>query len=1065
VAVAGDVCSIGSGTFTEAVTFPRSGSSGNPITVQGAGTGLTIVDGSVATDTWVAAPEVGTGVFKRVLGFQPFMLTTNNKMIQKISNRAMNGELLFGVNETGFAVLAKGSNATAGTAFGTVQFWDGVEALYGYQGTTTYLRFRTNVDPDTMNVRAGGSSGVFALSGRSWITLKHMSIRGGRYGVHISGGGNNIIENTAITHGAHRILLNGGTSNNIIRNNSLIQDGLHTTTYMTGDHSNTSYARTIMRHQYNIDKFFVGETTENSSAIEMTANVSGNQITGNTMSQGAVGLKIWESTNSTISGNTFSNFGAQAIWAVEDSTGNIVTDNLFVDNEHHMRMQVENPLGYHIYANRFFNFLLSGKHIHFSIIGSNVTAPATVWVYQNSFAGGGWATDLGFQGSFGNIPNIHILNNIISVDGFSSTGSTGGAEISGNLSTSIWRNNTQPNFVLPTNLRNGATSLIPRGLPGMTSGYYEDGQPDHGAIQGDLETPPEPPTPIAPGFGLEITANCASGSNSLNASVLGSLFYLLTNTNFDNTKFVQASCASAVTMTDVASVLQPGFPSVQPFHFVAQGVSPSGNTCTNCLSVHNGTASTNEGGSGWTLDGLLQGSSVSAAIGSGSAFLALPGLCKQYRDGTLTNEPLWPWAMNQRIIDARILANKLPVNVTSVAETLFGTLPIACTTTTPLPPPPAPQTTWVIATDGVNGQACTLEAPCATFAHVGSRMGAGHTLYVRGGTYDQVIDTQSAPIPGGTSWGAPTTIAAYGQEEVILQPTTGSVLGWFRSPTTDHFLVLDRFVFDGSSPPSTQTNGLVFGPGVHHIRVQNSRFRNMRFEQILVEDADNIEILNNIMQDNVAASAIKIVGTVDGLVLQGNTISGSGADGILMEEAVLTNAQIVRNTLHTIVGTGLWLLEGAQNILVANNLIHSSGVGVRLGSGARDIRLYNNTIADNTGAGLLIDAGASDTLVTNNIVFGNDTEITDDGTDSVLTTNLTTDPGFVGSGSYKIASGASPAVDAGTDVAEVTIDRDGMARPTGQTDIGAYDRAAEPVAAPGALRALPYQTGQFLVLP
>lgn len=75
-------------------------------------------------------------------------------------------------------------------------------------------------------------------------------------------------------------------------------------------------------------------------------------------------------------------------------------------------------------------------------------------------------------------------------------------------------------------------------------------------------------------------------------------------------------------------------------------------------------------------------------------------ICYQYHNGQLTKEPLWPWPMNRRILDATTFASILShrhyiyqgsppvltlvndphtaVDVTSTIETLFGSIPAAC---------------------------------------------------------------------------------------------------------------------------------------------------------------------------------------------------------------------------------------------------------------------------------------------------------------------------------------------------------------------------------------------------
>jgi hypothetical protein len=55
-------------------------------------------------------------------------------------------------------------------------------------------------------------------------------------------------------------------------------------------------------------------------------------------------------------------------------------------------------------------------------------------------------------------------------------------------------------------------------------------------------------------------------------------------------------------------------------------------------------------------------------------------ICKRYVNGTLTTEPLWPWPMNHRIIDAMSTAGRLPVDVTKTMEEIFGPIPRECRT-------------------------------------------------------------------------------------------------------------------------------------------------------------------------------------------------------------------------------------------------------------------------------------------------------------------------------------------------------------------------------------------------
>ena len=118
---------------------------------------------------------------------------------------------------------------------------------------------------------------------------------------------------------------------------------------------------------------------------------------------------------------------------------------------------------------------------------------------------------------------------------------------------------------------------------------------------------------------------------------------------------------------------------------------PVDNVCEHCLGVHSGTPSVNQGGWGWTMPGFREGRTLAEAMGGESVYDALPGLCKRYEGGVLTNQPLWPWPMRQRILEARRASGQPEVDVDAVVESLLGKIPPQCRTDMPPIPPEPPQ--------------------------------------------------------------------------------------------------------------------------------------------------------------------------------------------------------------------------------------------------------------------------------------------------------------------------------------------------------------------------------------
>ncbi len=188
--------------------------------------------------------------------------------------------------------------------------------------------------------------------------------------------------------------------------------------------------------------------------------------------------------------------------------------------------------------------------------------------------------------------------------------------------------------------------------------------------------------------------------------VLGTIIYVKAGAVFDSTSLFFALTdagsqeaagnydpSSNNVITHILSYIDPAYVNFNTkralrFEYNSPGPPGSNNIVSNLVGVSGLTYTCTA--PHWTCSDIQQGTSLADAIGAGNSVWtqsnAAPGICKRYINGVLTSEPLWPWPMNQRIIDAMTTAGVTPINVTDTLETLLGTIPSECLSGAPPPP-------------------------------------------------------------------------------------------------------------------------------------------------------------------------------------------------------------------------------------------------------------------------------------------------------------------------------------------------------------------------------------------
>jgi hypothetical protein len=515
----GDSVIVRAGQYNERVTIKRSGSANSPITFRGEGNRESIIfGGDAANGIWTLH---GKNVWKtNKLAYEPYTLTADGKTVWKINNNTMKGIPVQSVSGDGLANLSRQANETINFFGITIQWWDGVEALFGTLGNTTYLRFRNGDNPNAKKIYTAPQFGAAVkIYNASYITFSNFTISGGHYAVHITGSGatNNIIENSILRNGEERVVISDGASNNIIRDNDLTSNAIGFSRYIPGDWNASSYSRVVNHNIYNKNKFLIGRTRESDTNIRLYNSLN-NWIYRNVIHTGMVGIEMDSICKGhRIWGNTIKYFSAQGMWPFSKGCSDIqIYDNLFIDSEHHIRFQEFEGTGeFYVYRNRFYmpwNGLDSGKHIHFSFLRSNASHTGNVWIYHNSFHGDGWAVDVGgtSEGTK-DIPNLRVINNIFSTRGIGSGGFHDVDEIANNWGgdnkSFLWDKFSLPDFMIPNTSQSQTCcvktgqDLAARSFPGMIPGYFDGTAPDLGMLQygasppTDIQDPGKPPAP------------------------------------------------------------------------------------------------------------------------------------------------------------------------------------------------------------------------------------------------------------------------------------------------------------------------------------------------------------------------------------------------------------------------------------------------------------------------------------------------------------------------------------------------------------------------------------------
>jgi parallel beta-helix repeat protein len=225
----------------------------------------------------------------------------------------------------------------------------------------------------------------------------------------------------------------------------------------------------------------------------------------------------------------------------------------------------------------------------------------------------------------------------------------------------------------------------------------------------------------------------------------------------------------------------------------------------------------------------------------------------------------------------------------------------------------------------------------------------------------------------------------------------------------------------------------VYGGGTYGYVIKSNVIRNSTWAGILLSDAFNTTVVNNIIYNNLHGIEMRD----NGQMVANNTIYGN-------KPSVFSAAGIAVKSEEKTASRGWWLPwlakpTGHAPSRVVNNIIHSNNVGIRFEPGASGVTVKKN----------LMGGHASGNFV-------------NPQTNTIQDNLLNADPKFVNSrgGDFRLQAG-SAAINAGVAVNGVNTDFAGVSRPQGSAfDIGAFEFVNGPMRPAVAGRPIaPVRTG------
>jgi parallel beta-helix repeat protein len=403
---------------------------------------------------------------------------------------------------------------------------------------------------------------------------------------------------------------------------------------------------------------------------------------------------------------------------------------------------------------------------------------------------------------------------------------------------------------------------------------------------------------------------------------------------------------------------------------------------------------------------------------------------------------------------------------------------------------------YYVAPGGDNRGAGTSDSPWATLQHAADVVGPGDRVIVRAGQYKGFyLDTSGV---------AGRPIEFFAEPGVLInQATSGAGNQDGINLEVASHIIIDGFAVTGMPRAGIRTVGLD-NDMAEFVTIRNVRAYDNGRWGIFTGHVNDLVIENNETSGSILEHGIYVSNSGDRPVIRNNVTWGNHGAGIHMNgdeslggDGVISNALVSGNRVYgnaANLGSGFGggsgiNMDGVQDSRIENNLLfdnHASGISLYHIDGAAGSRgnvIVNNTIhqAANARWALNIQDSSTDNAVLNNVIltehpfrgaidispdsrpgFKSDynavaSRFTTNGGNSILTLaqwqsatgqdahSFVATPAELfenwSAGDYRLRAG-SPAINAGTDAEAPPVDINGVPRPDGAVDIGAFEVAA-----------------------